>query len=591
VFLSKIWFFVIAVAAAAALTLALVMPKPAERAAAVSERKRLQRACSVVGIVLRSNARSRVQNVASVARGYGLGEVSAKAGRGELVSGAENSEGREKLAELVKEFEGSGIPAPSFLFLVDAKGRVVARQGVDENSYGDVLSGIYAVDDALAGYLRDDIWLYEDNLYRVAVSPVFTDSLARSGALAIGYAFDKPFADKIGNDLEVQLGFYSNGKAIASNHPIQVHDEIVSKYNEALRGKDSDGSDCGLLEPFEVTAGGTTYTTLMSRLPGEAKDVDSFYAVFVPKPTVVGFFGTLDAVKKDDLGFGNFPWLKLGIGLLVIVVIGLGLMVFETDLPLRKLGADAVALAQSESKERLDEDSHRGKFGSIARSVNIHIDKLTREARAAKKEFDQLIGPAPESSGNIGLPGLSEPAKVAPPPPSEFKFSDSSPKPLPAGAAEFDLGLPKPPTESSPAPGLDLGAPAAAPAAPAKPAAPKPPPPRPKPPVPAAKPPVPSAEATPAPAPSADAEPAEKEISIGTEGGESEDAYIQEVYQDFLALKRRCGESTDSLTIDKFARKLRKNRDALIEKHGCKSVKFQVYIKDGKAALKASPVK
>lgn len=577
-FLSKIWFFVMAVAAAAALTVALVMPKPAERAAAVSERKRLQRACSVVGIVMRSNARSRVQNVASVARGYGLGEVTAKAARGELVSGAENSEGREKLAELVKEFDGSGIPKPSFLFLVDGKGRVVARQGLDENSYGDVLSGIYAIDDALAGYLRDDVWLYEDNLYRVAVSPVFTDSLARSGALAIGYAFDKPFADKIGNDLEVQLGFYSNGKAIASNHPIQVHDDIVAKYNEALRGKESDGaSDCGLVEPFEVTAGGTTYTTLMSRLPGEATDVDSFYAVFVPRPTAVGFFGTLDAVKKDDLAFGNFPWLGLGLGLLVVVGIGLGLMVFETDLPLRKLGADAVALAQSESKERLEEDSHRGKFGSIARSVNIHIDKLSREARAAKKEFDQLIGPAPEASGNIGLPGLSEPAKVAPPPPSEFKFSDSAPKPLPAGAAEFDLGLPKPPTETTPAPGLDLGA------APAKPAAPKPPPPRPKPPVPSAKPPTPQAAAA--------EEPEAAEREIGADGSESEEAYILEVFQDFVALKRRCGESIDSLTMDKFARKLRKNRDALIEKHGCKSVKFQVYIKDGKAALKASPVK
>jgi len=58
-----------------------------------------------------------------------------------------------------------------------------------------------------------------------------------------------------------------------------------------------------------------------------------------------------------------------------------------------------------------------------------------------------------------------------------------------------------------------------------------------------------------------------------------------------VALKKRCGENIDSLTFEKFSRKLRKNRDALISKHDCKSVKFQVYIKDGKAALKASPVK
>ena len=32
------------------------------------------------------------------------------------------------------------------------------------------------------------------------------------------------------------------------------------------------------------------------------------------------------------------------------------------------------------------------------------------------------------------------------------------------------------------------------------------------------------------------------------------------------------------------------NRDQLISRFGCKGVKFQVYVKDGKAALKATPV-
>ena len=68
-------------------------------------------------------------------------------------------------------------------------------------------------------------------------------------------------------------------------------------------------------------------------------------------------------------------------------------------------------------------------------------------------------------------------------------------------------------------------------------------------------------------------------------------ATYQSIFEDFVALKKKCGESIESLTYEKFAKKLERNRDALIEKHGCKSVKFQVYIKDGKAALKASPEK
>lgn len=67
--------------------------------------------------------------------------------------------------------------------------------------------------------------------------------------------------------------------------------------------------------------------------------------------------------------------------------------------------------------------------------------------------------------------------------------------------------------------------------------------------------------------------------------------YFQQVYEEFIALKKVCGEPTENLTFERFAKKLRKNEDALIAKHACKSVKFQVYEKDGKAALKASPVK
>ena len=72
---------------------------------------------------------------------------------------------------------------------------------------------------------------------------------------------------------------------------------------------------------------------------------------------------------------------------------------------------------------------------------------------------------------------------------------------------------------------------------------------------------------------------------------EGETSYFRQVYEDFVELKRKCGESTDGLTYDKFAVKLRQNRDQLVQKYACKAVKFQVYVKDGKAALKATPVR
>ena len=74
-------------------------------------------------------------------------------------------------------------------------------------------------------------------------------------------------------------------------------------------------------------------------------------------------------------------------------------------------------------------------------------------------------------------------------------------------------------------------------------------------------------------------------------GTADEEAEFRTVYNDFVELKKRCGEPTSGVTYNKFADKLRKNREDLMAKPGTVGVKFSVYVKDGKAALKATPVK
>jgi hypothetical protein len=69
------------------------------------------------------------------------------------------------------------------------------------------------------------------------------------------------------------------------------------------------------------------------------------------------------------------------------------------------------------------------------------------------------------------------------------------------------------------------------------------------------------------------------------------DPYFKSVFDQFVTTKKSCGESIAGLTFAKFADKLRKNRDDLMVKTGCREVRFTVYIKDRKAALKATPVK
>jgi hypothetical protein len=62
-------------------------------------------------------------------------------------------------------------------------------------------------------------------------------------------------------------------------------------------------------------------------------------------------------------------------------------------------------------------------------------------------------------------------------------------------------------------------------------------------------------------------------------------------YDEFLKVREQCGESRQTVPYDRFRQKLLKNRDQLVAKYGCRTVRFQVYVKEAKAALKASPVR
>jgi hypothetical protein len=70
------------------------------------------------------------------------------------------------------------------------------------------------------------------------------------------------------------------------------------------------------------------------------------------------------------------------------------------------------------------------------------------------------------------------------------------------------------------------------------------------------------------------------------------ESHFREVFEEFLQVKEACGEPTNGFSYEKFAAKLRKNRKDLLDKRsGVADVNFTVYVKDGKAALKAKVVK
>jgi len=89
-------------------------------------------------------------------------------------------------------------------------------------------------------------------------------------------------------------------------------------------------------------------------------------------------------------------------------------------------------------------------------------------------------------------------------------------------------------------------------------------------------------------APQAAAEPAPAEAQAPADPDE---AHFQETYRRFIELRAENGEPADRVSYEKFTAKLRKNRDELLAKHGARGVRFTVYVKDGRAAIKASALR
>ena len=83
-----------------------------------------------------------------------------------------------------------------------------------------------------------------------------------------------------------------------------------------------------------------------------------------------------------------------------------------------------------------------------------------------------------------------------------------------------------------------------------------------------------------------------KDFSLpALEDSDPDEAHWRETFDKFKELKAQLGEPADKISFEKFAAKLRKNRADLLVKHHCKGVRFSVYEKEGKAAIKASAIR
>jgi hypothetical protein len=332
----------------------------------------------------------------------------------------------------------------------------------------------------------------------------------------------------------------------------------------------------------------------LPRVPALFAQAPELRARAVPLEGVKGGF----AVLSLPVGPGVAPvvrveWIALAsIAGLALLALLLGMLLRTEIAP--QVPADLLAAAARIEKGEFGARAPAlaGKFGTLAAALNRAAEAAARPAGAPPSVTEEFFAKPPPA-----------------PDPNAFEF------PPRATAAAVAAGAPEP----------ALGGPFGAPPAPAPAAAPAPDAfgagadpfsgpgafPFPAPPPPA--PPVAAVNTTlrietgavlgggafeAAPVPARAASPSAADLLGGAAraapaatAADDEEAHWQGVFADFLRVRAECGEPAEGLTYDRFRVKLEKNRDQLVQKYGCRTVRFQVYVKEGKAALKATPVR
>jgi hypothetical protein len=629
--LSRFWYAVLAILAALCMAVVILAVGQYNRRNHVAMTEVLAGDSQVVKWALQIDARRRIDALLPAAVDKGIQDAVVAANGQDRIPAKSREEARKALGTIAEK-----VPPdfkPDAIFIVDRDGRLVAQVGYDKAAtFEDFeLGGYAAVNDALHGYLRDDTWVWGGALYRVVARPIEYDVTQPPAGAIVGIrAVDRKFAVDLAHLTRTNVAFYAANQKIAgaANDPGDeaMPDLIISELGPKL---DADKNYTGASGRSDVRLLNENTGAIYTRLEGDAWEAGAGVAVVRTQVVVGGPMGFLSGADDKDKGALTSVSSILTLLLTLLGGVGLGILfsLLEHTFPLNEMVSQADRLKKGEI-DLLQLPRFRGAFRNVATDLNDGIERVSQKAGGGGvrkvADLEQILGPAPAqpamSAFAFPMPGagMSETVPVVPPaspsrPPASSPGSHAGARPSPAGPP---LGRPPvhPPAQALQRPQTDVMPPQDLPRPETMPNM---PPQRSAMPAPAMQRPTTgptmvapmgmpqptAARPIPAPTPAQPLAPdAEEEATMvaaipqdvldqakAEAGGEL--AAWKAVYEEFIRVKKQCNEPTDGLTFEKFQLTLKKNRDALIERHKCKRVKFTVYVKDGRASLKATPVK
>lgn len=586
--LSRLWYLVLALAVGGALAGAFLNKSAASREAEFQLEEQLRRDRVEAELWMRLDARLRLDALASIAVEPEVRQTLRSAsGRAGTTKGSVRRRLSVKLNALNEELEeGRG----DLIFAVDTEGEVVAT--LDKDSGGaQRLDKMPLVRDALRGFMRDDVWIYNGEVYRMAARPVF-DGGRYVGAVVHGMRIDDDLARRLGSKLpNASIVFFFGNELIAAHSGgpsaltrSELRDALPTAVSMMGQSKES----------IEL---GERARAVASPIRGGAAHANVGYLIG-RKGSTVGLGGLFANTFKEDVA--SLPWLVvIGIPLLLLLL-GLGVLYLEHDKAVGVLRKSATRLERGEVTG-LPAGELRRHYRKIAESINTALRAgvgfKEDAAQRASVDLDQILNTTRESAdtGYFGFAtGDAPTAKQAVVEPANT--AAATPQTSATSVEQTETPTANPPQ------GATTARPKRASSWPSR--------------APSTRQPVAATvrhrddHLTPAPddpptRPNAlldeydgFEEPEENTqikhvpqslIEASAPGVQSDEAHFREVFEQFVETQKKCGASVSGLTFDKFVRKLHAARDQVMKRHNTAGVRFTVYVKEGRAALKASP--
>ena len=395
-FLSKIWFIIVALVAGVALTFALIAPRPAVQKLGVLEGQRLDRAQYAAEQMFKVDAHKWIDRVSKLGRDAIVSDSLDAASRGTGEWTVLHKTLQDRFRALIPDLATGGIET---LVAMDGKGRVVARVGDNDKEYGDYIGGAEVIADALRGYMSDDVWGTGGKL-----------RARRGGARAL----EEPRPHR-GRDLRGRRDGRRTSSSASRRTSTSTSRSCCAARSSRRRATWPASRCCpDLVEKhaaeiekvkrtpaIPLTAGHDSLLAVAAPFPGQAGQQQAYYVLLGMQPAKSDLPSLLSHTSSDDLKWGNFPWIPLLAAVFVMIVVGLFTQRHEVEGPLESLRKDLQQLARGEIT-KIHDSRYGGKFGGLARDVNAAMERYTHAPAApsemAGKDLNAILGGKPAAA-------------------------------------------------------------------------------------------------------------------------------------------------------------------------------------------------